>query len=104
MNFQTGRYGRFSQRTLRGADRSQAMLSVTPEAISAQALPVALRSANSSVLPAAVRQDERPWYSMHTSTRYCARFMVERMSAATTRRTNPTEISTHQSFLRRRLR
>jgi hypothetical protein len=30
--------------------------------------------------------------------------MVERMSAATTRRTNPTEISTHQSFLRRRLR
>jgi len=65
-------YGRFSQVTLRGGVRSQAMLSVTPEATSAQALPVAVRSANSSVLPEAVRQDERPWKSMHTSTLYFA--------------------------------
>ena len=45
---------------LRGGVRSQAMLSVTPEAIKAQALPVAARRANSSVLPDAVRQEERP--------------------------------------------
>jgi len=45
---------------LRGGVRSQAMLSVTPEAINAQALSVALRSAYSSLLPDAVRQEERP--------------------------------------------
>ena len=66
-------YGRFSQVMLRGGVRSQAMLSVTPEAIKAHALPVAVRSANSSLLPEAVRQEERPWKSMHTSTLYFAR-------------------------------
>ncbi len=56
----TSNYGRLIQRTLRGGVRPHPMVSVTPEAISAQALSVALRSANSSVLPAAVRHEDRP--------------------------------------------
>jgi hypothetical protein len=42
--------------TLMGGVFSQAMESVTPDAIAAQALVIAVRFANSSVDPAAVRQ------------------------------------------------
>lgn len=96
-------YGLFTHLTLRGAARVQAMVSVTPVAMRAHALSVALRRAYSSVLPAAVRHDERPSKSMQTSTRYWARFMVERTSAATTAPTKASDKSTHQSFLRPRL-
>ena len=37
---------------------------------------------------------------MHTSTRYCARLMVDRTSAVTTNATTAIDSSTQYSFLR----
>jgi hypothetical protein len=53
--------------------------SVTPEEIWAQAFSVAVRSARSRVLAAAVRQAWRPWKVMQTSQRIRLRpvFTVE---------------------------
>ncbi|HVP46897.1 MAG TPA: hypothetical protein VMT32_09945 [Bryobacteraceae bacterium] len=62
-------YFRFNQTTLCGAVLSQAIESVTPEAISAQAFSVAARNAWASVEAAAVRQDVRPLKKMQTSQR-----------------------------------
>lgn len=51
---------------------SQAIESVTPEAICAQVFSVAVRSAWASLAADAVRHAERPWYVMQTSHRYRA--------------------------------
>jgi hypothetical protein len=67
----------FSQVTFEGAFCSQAMDSVTPEAMPAHAFEIPVRNAKASVEPDVVRQEVRPLNSMHTSTRWLARPMVE---------------------------
>jgi len=67
----------FSHLTDFGSVRSHAMESVTPEEIVAQALVWAVRSANSSVDPEAMRQEVMPLNSMQTSTRWAASVFVE---------------------------
>ena len=57
----------FSLVNLVGCDCSQAMESVTPEAIPAQALEIAVRIANCSVEPEAVRQLVWPLKVMQAS-------------------------------------
>ncbi len=60
---------RYFQVTVIGCEASQAIVSVTPLAMSAQALVMAERRACSRVSADDVRQEVRPWYRMHTSTR-----------------------------------
>jgi len=59
-----------SHLTLVGGVFSQAMESVTPDAMSAHAFSVAVRSAWASVEAPAVRHAGRPWKDTQTSQRY----------------------------------
>lgn len=60
-----------------GVERPQAMESVMPEDICAQALSDAVRSAPSLSAPDAERQAFRPSYAMQTSTRYAVKPLAE---------------------------
>jgi hypothetical protein len=63
---------------------SQATVSVTPKAISPQALATAVCVANSSLTADAVLQLERPLKLMHTSKRTLARLKLEYTITAST--------------------
>ena len=62
-------WGLSSHFTRCGSDCSQRMVSVTPDAMSAQAFSVAERNAACSLLAETVLHAVRPWYTMQASTR-----------------------------------
>jgi len=62
---------------LLGGDWEQAILSVIPEDIWAQAFSMAVRVTSSRVFPEAVLQATLPWNSMHTSQLNLAGLRVE---------------------------
>ena len=67
----------FSQATLLGGVREQAMVSVIPEESWAQAVSSAVRRASASVAPTALRQSVLPLNSMQTSQLYWSNAMEE---------------------------
>jgi hypothetical protein len=84
--------------TLSGGVLSQAIESVTPEAIWAQAFSVAVRRACASLEAPAVRHADRPWKEMHTSQRYLFVPMVVKTSTVITATTNTVARSTTVLF------
>jgi hypothetical protein len=81
-------YFRLTHFTLPGGVFSQAMESVTPEAICAQAFSVAVRTACASVEAPAVRQAVRPLNVTQTSQRNLFMPMVVKISTARTAAAN----------------
>jgi len=79
-----------TQITLCGVVFSQATVSVTPEAICAQAFSVAARTACASVEAPAVRHAVRPLNAMQTSQRNLFVPMVVKISTPSTNAANPT--------------
>lgn len=77
---------------------SQAIESVMPEAICAQAFSVAVRKACASVEAPAVRQAVRPLKVMQTSQRFEFLPMVVKTSTASTTAANPTARKTAAFF------
>jgi hypothetical protein len=77
-------YFRLTQVRLFGGVFSQAIESVTPDAICAQAFSVAVRTACASLEAPAVRHAVRPLNAMHTSQRNLLVPMVVKISTART--------------------
>src|SRR5690242_19264824 len=86
------------QRTFTGSERWHCIVSVTPEAMVAQALSTAARNVSWRVEPDAARQLVAPLYCMQTSTLYFARFRVE--YTITARMTRTKSIPTRTGFFK----